>query len=67
MMPDAGIKINSPILNKNLPVTSNDPDVVFKLLVDRLIGPNKKTTYGIHFCYIFCLCKDKICIYFLFY
>ena len=46
MMPDAGIKINSQILNKNLPVTSNDPDVVFKLLVDRLIGPNKKTTYG---------------------
>ncbi len=45
-MPDAVIKMNSPILNKNLPVTSNDPDVVFKLFVDRLIGPNKKTTYG---------------------
>ena len=45
-MPNVGIKTEAPILNEKLASTSNDPEVVFNLFINRLIGPNKKSSYG---------------------
>jgi hypothetical protein len=52
VMPDINLKTDPQLVNENLPKTSNDPEVVFNLFINRLIGPNKKTSYGREF-YLF--------------
>ena len=61
VMPDVDLKAISRIQNENSPSTSNDPEVVFNLFINRLIGPNKKTSYGEQNLVTFTLKNNRNC------
>jgi hypothetical protein len=65
VMSDVDLKTVPRIQNENSPTTSNDPEVVFNLFINRLIGPNKKTSYGEQILYVYVKsnrnCYSRIC------